>query len=80
MATRGNVIVAAQIDELWHLSLVPSLFMISQMTPEGWEAASLAKSYSRFGLPGTCEYSGILCAQREDVTRTALDPKALSLD
>jgi len=60
-------------------AMVPSLFMNSQMTPEGWRPASLAKSTAASVLPGTCEYSASFARNgRRD--QDGLDPKALSLD
>ena len=43
MATSG--MLCRRANRLsWHPGMVPSLFMISQMTPEGWRPARLAKS------------------------------------
>ena len=50
-------------------AIVPSSFMISQITAAGYRPASLARSTRRFGLSGAHEDAALASAQREDVAR-----------
>src|SRR6266436_8416035 len=50
--------------------MVPSLFMISQMTSEGWRAASLAKSTAASVCPARAGTPAFFARNGKDVTRT----------
>ena len=50
--------------------MVPSSFMISQMTPAGTIPAMRAKIHRGFGLPGANQHSAFARTQRKDVAGT----------
>ena len=47
--------------------MVPSSFMISQMTPEGFEARDARQVDGGFGLPGADQHAAVARAQRKHV-------------
>ena len=47
--------------------MVPSSFMISQMTPAGIEARQARQVHAGFGLAGAHQHAAVACAQRENV-------------
>jgi hypothetical protein len=51
-------------------AIVPSSFMISQMTPAGYMPGDTARSTGRLGLPRPHEHAAVARAQRRHVART----------
>ena len=48
-------------------AIVPSSFMISQITPAGIESGQPGQIHGAFGLPRALQHTALLCFQRENM-------------